>query len=110
MSPPLNITEYNIGGRLIPRSVVEFNASAFTDTLWGILHQGGVISGITVNATLNNNSSSSSSSNKMENAVHPAWRTAAANIVVALYVPFLSHSMFYNIINSTTLSNHIHVK
>lgn len=111
MSPPLNITEYNIGGRLIPRAVVEFNASAFTDALWDILHQGGVISGITVNATLNNNSNNNNNrSTKIENAVHPAWRTAAANIVVALYVLFPSSSIFYNVVNSTTLTNHIHVK
>ncbi|PKY07955.1 FAD/FMN-containing dehydrogenase [Aspergillus campestris IBT 28561] len=90
MSPPLNITEYNIGGRLIPRSVVEFNASAFTDTLWDIVRQGGVISGITVNATLHNHDSNGRK--KVENAVLPAWRTAAANIVVALPFNYTSQS------------------
>ncbi|KAJ5963979.1 uncharacterized protein N7479_003855 [Penicillium vulpinum] len=75
MSPPNNITDQLLGGRLIPRSVVEQNLADLTTTLRNIVegNDGFLISGIMVN---------SSRVAYPDNSVNPAWRDALMDIVM----------------------------
>ncbi|KAJ5824917.1 hypothetical protein N7447_007257 [Penicillium robsamsonii] len=75
MSPPDNITDQLLGGRLIPRSVVEQNLTDLTTTFRDIVERntGLLISGITVN---------SSRVPYPDNSVNPAWRDALMNVVI----------------------------
>ncbi|KAJ5715966.1 FAD/FMN-containing dehydrogenase [Penicillium malachiteum] len=77
MSPEVNVTEYNMGGRFIPRRVIDTQSETLVDQLKSIADAGAVISGISVNASLLEQNQSSPS-----NAVNPTWRTAAIDIVV----------------------------
>ncbi|KAJ5502599.1 hypothetical protein N7463_005473 [Penicillium fimorum] len=75
MSPLDNITDQLLGGRLIPRSVVEQNLADLTTTFRKIVERntGLVISGITVN---------SSRVAYPDNSVNPAWRDTLMDVVV----------------------------
>jgi hypothetical protein len=73
MNPPSNVTEYQLGGRLIPRSIVESNSSALVAAMQNVNNQGAVISGVSVNAT--------QKPGYPINAVNPVWRTAAIDLV-----------------------------
>jgi len=77
MNPHSNITEAQIGGRLMPRSIVESNPDALISTLRSIAEEGVVISGVSVNV---------SRSAVPFNAVNPAWRDAAISFVLGTYV------------------------
>ncbi|KAL0941910.1 FAD binding domain protein [Colletotrichum truncatum] len=76
MNPEPAVTEFNVGGRLMPRSLVATDASATTlvDTLASIIKNGGIISGLTINVARKTGA--------VPNAVHPAWRTALFSAVV----------------------------
>ncbi|OHE90392.1 FAD binding domain-containing protein [Colletotrichum orchidophilum] len=76
MNPEPAVTEYNIGGRLLPRSLVADDAStaSLVDALKSILDNGGIVSGLTVNVAR--------PANAIANAVNPAWRTALISAVV----------------------------
>lgn len=73
MNPPNNVTEFQLGGRLIPRSIIEQNASGLIAALQTVNNNGAVISGVSVNAT--------KKAGYPPNAVNPAWRTAAIDLV-----------------------------
>jgi hypothetical protein len=73
MNPPSNVTEYQLGGRLIPRSIVESNSSALVAAMQTVNNEGAVISGVSVNATRK--------PGYPINAVNPVWRTAAIDLV-----------------------------
>ncbi|KAI1395670.1 FAD binding domain protein [Hypoxylon fuscum] len=68
----------NIGGRLIPRSLLssENSISSLTDALQFIVSQGAVISGLSVNV---------SRAPAIPNSVNPAWRAAAFSAVIGTY-------------------------
>ncbi|KAK2033867.1 FAD binding domain-containing protein [Colletotrichum zoysiae] len=76
MNPEPAVTEYNIGGRLMPRSLVADDASAsnLTETLRSIANGGGLISGLSINVARPDGA--------VANAVTPAWRTALFSAVV----------------------------
>ncbi|KAL7930102.1 hypothetical protein V8C35DRAFT_283682 [Trichoderma chlorosporum] len=76
-NPPPNVTEYNIGGRLIPRTLFTTAAGAanVTDAYRFINNAGGVVSGVSVNVT---------NGAKVSNAVNPAWRTAITSTVIGI--------------------------
>ncbi|KAF4427081.1 FAD-linked oxidoreductase sor8 [Colletotrichum fructicola] len=76
MNPEPAVTEFNIGGRLMPRTLVADDASATTLTtaLKSILDNGAIISGLTINVARD--------SSATPNAVNPAWRTALFSAVV----------------------------
>jgi len=80
MVPANNITEFNLGGRLIPRSLVETanSASSLMRALRSITDEGAVISGVSVNV--------SRSGSGVANSVHPAWRSTIFDAVFGLYV------------------------
>jgi hypothetical protein len=81
MSPPNNITDQLLGGRLIPRSVVEQNLTSLTTEFRNIVERNGgfLISGIMVNA---------SRVAYPDNSVNPAWRRALMDVVAGGYVYF----------------------
>ncbi|KAK2013378.1 FAD binding domain-containing protein [Colletotrichum eremochloae] len=70
MNPEPAVTEFNIGGRLMPRTLVADNASAdnLTQTLRSIVNDGGLISGLSINVARPDG--------VVPNAVTPAWRSA----------------------------------
>jgi hypothetical protein len=76
-NPPPNVTEYNIGGRLIPRTLLESStkAASVVNAYRFINENGGVISGVCVNV---------SKGAKVSNAVNPAWRSAITSNVIGM--------------------------
>lgn len=74
-----NITEYNIGGRLIPRSLVEMDINTLMTTLKYIVAESAGVSGVSVNV--------SSFPLNVANSVNPVWRTSIYSFVLAQYVP-----------------------
>ncbi|KAK1977134.1 FAD binding domain-containing protein [Colletotrichum cereale] len=76
MNPEPAVTEFNIGGRLMPRSLVADDASLdkLTETLLSITNGGGVVSGLSINVARPDNA--------VANAVTPAWRSALFSAVV----------------------------
>jgi hypothetical protein len=77
MNPHSNITEAQIGGRLMPRSTVESDPAALISTLRSIAEEGVVVSGVSLNV---------SRSATPFNAVNPVWRDAAISFVLGTYV------------------------
>ncbi|KAJ5171187.1 FAD-binding type 2 [Penicillium coprophilum] len=75
MSPPDNITDQLLGGRLIPRTVVERSLQDLTTIFRKIVERnaGFLISGIMVN---------SSRVAYPDNSVNPAWRDALMDVVI----------------------------
>ncbi|KAJ5738497.1 FAD binding domain protein [Penicillium malachiteum] len=69
MNPEVNITEYQIGGRLIPRL--------------SISQEGGVISGVSLNVSQNEAAVTS---------VNPAWRNAAISVVLGTVFNYTSRT------------------
>ncbi|KAL6792971.1 hypothetical protein J3E68DRAFT_451402 [Trichoderma sp. SZMC 28012] len=76
-NPPPNVTEYNIGGRLIPRNLftTASGAASVASVYQFINNAGGVVSGVSVNV---------SNGAKVSNAVNPAWRTAITSTVIGV--------------------------
>ncbi|KAJ9259032.1 CAZyme family AA7 [Paecilomyces variotii] len=75
MNPVANITEAQMGGRLIPRSLIDSNAEALTTAFQRILasETGVVLSGISVNV---------SRQDAPDNAVNPFWRESVLDLVI----------------------------
>ena len=78
-NPPSNVTEFNIGGRLIPRALLmsQSSAAAVTDALRFIVTQGAVVSGVSVNVA---------KGAKVANSVNPAWRSSIMSAVIGMCV------------------------
>ncbi|KAF9876186.1 FAD binding domain-containing protein [Colletotrichum karsti] len=76
MNPEPAVTEFNVGGRLMPRTLVadDASATALVDGLASILSAGGIVSGLTINVAR--------PSGAIPNAVNPDWRTALFSAVV----------------------------
>ncbi|KAK6860497.1 hypothetical protein PG995_004133 [Apiospora arundinis] len=74
-----NITEYNLGGRLIPKFLVETNSSAaaLIDAIRYINEQGGAVFGLSMDV-------SGFPTGGIQNSVNPAWRSAIMNMVIGL--------------------------
>lgn len=77
MNPHSNITEAQLGGRLMPRSTLDFDSTSLITTLRGIAELGVAVSGISLNV---------SRSPVPFNAVHSAWRNTAISVVLGTYV------------------------
>lgn len=63
----MNVVEVNLGGRLIPRSLIKTSNSAttLTDTIKYIINSGAIFAGVCLNA---------SKAPTSPNSVLPAWR------------------------------------
>ncbi|KAJ5622745.1 FAD/FMN-containing dehydrogenase [Penicillium lividum] len=77
MSPDVNITQANLGGRFIPRSLIDSDSGSLVERFLTIVSYGAVVSGISVNASRSRDDKSAPT-----NSVNPAWRDAAIDIVV----------------------------
>ena len=73
--PPWNVSQDQIGGRLIPRSLVQQNGSALVQAQRKIIDTGAVMSGVAINV-------SQAVSSPDANAVNPYWRTALFDMVI----------------------------
>ncbi|KAL8848121.1 MAG: hypothetical protein Q9221_006841 [Calogaya cf. arnoldii] len=73
--PPWNVSQYQIGGRLIPRTLVEDNLRGLIKAEREILDSspGIIISGVCVNVSV---------ANPAVNSVNPYWRTALFDAVI----------------------------
>ncbi|KAI1074439.1 FAD binding domain protein [Whalleya microplaca] len=94
--PETNITELNLGGRIIPRSLVASDSSAasLTDAIKTIIGNGGVLAGVSMDVSQPPTSS---------NAVHPEWRES-------LFLAFLGtmydrYNMTANLVGQQTVTN-----
>lgn len=70
----VNVSNLNIGGRLIPRSLIETNPTGLTSAIRNITESGGIFSGVSFNV----------SHYTTDVGVNPYWRVAAFDAVVAL--------------------------
>ena len=79
MNPQYNITQFNIGGRFAPRSLIASEAAIapFMETLKFMINHGSVVSGMSLNV---------SRPPVAPNAAHPGWRSAALVLVYGMYV------------------------
>ena len=73
--PPWNVSQYQIGGRLIPRSLVEDNISALVQAERKIMNSGigAIMSGVCLNVSV---------PDPTVNSVNPYWRTAMFDAVI----------------------------
>ncbi|GFP56514.1 FAD-linked oxidoreductase sor8 [Trichoderma asperellum] len=88
-NPPPNVTEYNIGGRLIPRTLLESQTSATSvvNAYRFINEAGAVISGVNVNV---------SNGTKVPNSVNPVWRSSiTSNVIGVPYDPLNFQNNIY---------------
>lgn len=88
MVPEINITEMNIGGRLIPRSLVSSNSSAarLSSAIKYIPDNNGIFAGVSENV---------GTSPTSPNSVHPYWRESVFLAFFGMYVlpiPFVDSS------------------
>ncbi|KAL7944155.1 hypothetical protein V8C42DRAFT_327856 [Trichoderma barbatum] len=76
-NPPPNVTDFNIGGRLIPRTLftTQAGAASVANVYRFINNAGGVVSGVSVNV---------SKGAKFSNAVNPVWRTTITSTVIGI--------------------------
>ncbi|KAA8642713.1 FAD-dependent oxidoreductase [Aspergillus tanneri] len=74
----VNITEMNIGGRLIPRSSVESNPDSFISAIQHIIGSGAAFSGFSMNVQPAHDRLSA------KNAANPAWQEATMSAVIGL--------------------------
>lgn len=77
--PPWNVSEEQLGGRLIPRSLLENNLTALVEAerkIIDIAPAGSIISAVCVNVSV---------ANASMNSVNPAWRTAIFDAVLGTY-------------------------
>ncbi|KAI0397479.1 FAD-binding domain-containing protein [Xylariaceae sp. FL0594] len=72
--PLVNVSQLNIGGQMLPRSVLSGNTGPLTSALRSIANSGALVSGVTFNV-----------SQRAPDyiGVNPAWRDAVVDIVVA---------------------------
>lgn len=78
-NPSANITEFNLGGRLLPRTLAESDEGLdkMVQAIRDVNNAGAVLSGIVVNV---------SKGQKVPNSVNPTWRTSIISAVLGLLV------------------------
>lgn len=76
MTPPSNVTDFQLGGRLIPRSVIDSDSkrAELMSAFRAIGEKNAVISGVSVEA--------SEKSDNPGNSVNTAWRDASISVVL----------------------------
>ncbi|RJE17854.1 isoamyl alcohol oxidase [Aspergillus sclerotialis] len=94
MNPPSNITEFQLGGRLMPRSTIENNTTALINSLQKIIQYGAIVSGISLNV---------SRILPPDNAVNPAWRDTGIHITLG--TPFDYTNRDIDIANQKLMTN-----
>ncbi|PQE21481.1 FAD binding domain-containing protein [Rutstroemia sp. NJR-2017a BBW] len=96
LNPDMNITELNIGGSLIPRSLVasDTSATSLVSAIKSILNNGGILAGVSMDV---------SRPPTFQNAAHPGWRSS-------LFLAFLGTiydraNMTANVLGRKTVTN-----
>ncbi|KAI4173735.1 MAG: hypothetical protein LQ343_002738 [Gyalolechia ehrenbergii] len=94
--PPWNVSQYQIGGRLIPRSLVQQNVSALVEAERQIIggSPGIIMSGVCVNVSV---------ANPAMNSVNPYWRTSLFDAVIG--TPFSYTNDKTNVDNANLMTN-----
>ncbi|KAL4748733.1 hypothetical protein BDW72DRAFT_205344 [Aspergillus terricola var. indicus] len=83
----VNVTEFHVGGTLVPRSTIELNPDGFITAMQEILRHKAAISMYSINVSRPIGSPVST------NAVNPVWRKAAASLLIGMQLTVL-HSPF----------------
>ncbi|KAL8893389.1 MAG: hypothetical protein Q9192_005317 [Flavoplaca navasiana] len=93
---PVNVSQLQIGGRLIPRSLVQNNISTLIQAQRSIVDSGvgAIISGVCVNVSI---------ANTAVNSVNPVWRTALYDAVVG--TPFSYTDDSSNLLLANMMTN-----
>ncbi|KAL8906001.1 MAG: hypothetical protein Q9207_002286 [Kuettlingeria erythrocarpa] len=96
--PPWNVSNYQIGGRLIPRSLVQNNISALVQAERQIIGSGigAIMSGVCLNVSV---------SNSAINSVNPEWRTAIFDAVVG--TPYSYTNVSANVAYADFMTNNL---
>ncbi|KAL1961987.1 hypothetical protein VTN77DRAFT_722 [Rasamsonia byssochlamydoides] len=95
MTPPSNITDFQLGGRLIPRSVLDSNPHGLVTALRSASDHGTLVSGVAVNV--------SRQAHIPDNGVNPALRNAAISIVIG--TPFSYADWDQNLANQRLMTD-----
>lgn len=97
----MNISEVNLGGRLIPRSLVSSDDSAISlvGAIKSILTQGGILAA---------NSMNFDRPPTFPNSVHPAWRETLFLVFLGTYVSLSHYSNFLSQGSKLTDSNRMY--
>jgi hypothetical protein len=76
----MNITEFNLGGSLIPRSLVasKNSVTSLVNAIKSILGNGGILAGVSMDV---------SKTPTFPNAVNPEWRNSLFLAFLGTYVP-----------------------
>ncbi|RAH57092.1 FAD binding domain protein [Aspergillus piperis CBS 112811] len=82
-SPWMAVTEFQIGGRLIPRSTVDDELRPLVESFRTITDYGAVVAGVSFNA---------SRSTIPDNSVNPAWRDALIRIVLGTSFDYYNYT------------------
>jgi hypothetical protein len=79
LNPEMNITDFNLGGSLVPRSLVasDTSATAFVGALKSIIGNGGILAGISMDV---------SRQPPIPNSVHPDWRDSLFLAFLGTYI------------------------
>ncbi|KAJ5630613.1 FAD/FMN-containing dehydrogenase [Penicillium longicatenatum] len=96
MSPVVNVTEYNVAGRFVPRHVLDREPRTVANRLRRIASYGAAVSGVSVNASL------SSPGQAIANSVNPGWREAAIDVVLGLPLSQTNQSLDAQHMKTTT--------
>ncbi|KAL4941180.1 hypothetical protein BDV06DRAFT_223336 [Aspergillus oleicola] len=91
----VNISEYNIGGRLISRSTVQSDLDSFISSMQAILRHNSAFSGFSFNVSRAND--------RVANAVHPAWRNAAVSVVLG--IPYNNKNRQANLVGQKLITD-----
>ncbi|KAI1652573.1 hypothetical protein F4813DRAFT_377667 [Daldinia decipiens] len=96
MVPETNVTEINLGGRLIPRYLLasEISAASLTSAIKSIINNGGILAGVSMDVSRPPSSS---------NAVHPGWRESA--FLAFLGTIYNRYNMTSNVVNQRLVTN-----
>ncbi|KAI1490699.1 putative alcohol oxidase [Biscogniauxia mediterranea] len=94
MNPPYETAEYQIGSRLIPRTVIVEKAEAFTAALRRIAAHGTWISGVSFNV---------SRLPTVPNSVNPAFRSSSVSLVIGTV--YNSFDQAQNLMNQELMTN-----
>ncbi|KAH8424838.1 FAD-binding oxidoreductase [Aspergillus melleus] len=82
-----NITEMNVGGRLIPRSTLELNPDGLISAIQRILDYGAAFSGFSMNVQHAHNRLSAN------HAANPAWQKAAISAVLGIPINYTNRQV-----------------
>lgn len=94
-TPACNVSQTNIGSRLVPRSLVQQNSSALVEAIRSITNSGATIKSTGLNV-------SQSVPSPDSNAVNPYWRNALLDMMVEVEFSYTNWTANYDYQNQLT--------